>query len=421
MAFKDDKSSMEKISHVQRRARPVDRKLMREMNQKTLLNLIRIHAPVSRVLLKELSGLSMATILGITGHLIEEQLVIESGVAASTGGRRAGLLEIFPTGRYALGINLDEYTISGVLLNLNGDVICSDKWFAQLRNNGEQAVEIISAGVGAFIARSGIPQEKILGLGCSTSGYVDKQAGVSVDSWTLNWHDVELATPLSQCLKMPVLVDNDVNCLASYERLFGHGKAFHDFLVVNRGYGVGAAFVIHDDIYRGAHNGGGEIGHVTMIPGGQLCQCGKRGCLEAYTANYGILASYRQLQQAQQAQQAPMITVDMPQSAQELFARALHGDECARQACAHAGTMLGLGLATLVNLMNPECIILYTDGYEGETLLEAMHVALKQHTFSRLDEGMPIFIEHDINVPNWALGAGSLVLRNIFAEPKKTL
>ena len=407
--------TMEKISHVQRRARPVDRKLMREMNQKTLLNLIRVHAPVSRVYLKELSGLSMATILGITAHLIDEQLVIESGVAASTGGRRAGLLEIFPAGRYAIGINLDEYTISGVLLNLNGDVICSDKWFAQLRNNGEEAVEIIAAGVEAFIARSGIPQEKILGLGCSTSGYVDKRAGVSVDSWTLNWHDIELVTPLTQRLKMPVFVDNDVNCLASYERLFGQGKAFHDFLVVNRGHGVGAAFVIHDDIYRGAHNGGGEIGHVTIVPDGQLCQCGKRGCLEAYTANYGILATYRELQKTQKN------TVDMPISVQELFARALQGDELAQQACAHAGTMLGMGLATLVNLMNPECIIFYTGGYEGETLLKAMHVALKQHTFSRLDEGMPIFIEHDIHVPNWALGAGSLVLRNIFAEPKKTL
>ncbi len=400
------------------RAQPVDRKLMREMNQKTLLNLIRVHAPVSRVYLKELSGLSMATILGITSHLIDEQLVVESGVAASTGGRRAGLLEIFPTGRYAIGINLDEYAISGVLLNLNGDVIYADKWFAQLRNNSEQVVDIIVADVEAFIVRSGIPREKILGLGCSTSGNVDKQAGISVDSWTLNWHDVELAVPLAQRLGIPTFVDNDVNCLATYERLFGAGKAFHDFLVLNRGSGVGTAFVIHDDIYRGAHNGGGEIGHVTMIPNGQLCQCGKRGCLEAYTANYGILATHRELAKTQS--NITNTTKDTPHSVQELFARAQQGDELARQACFHAGTMLGLGLAILVNLMNPECIILYTGGDTGELLLEPMRIALKQNTFSHLDEDLPIFIEHDMNVPNWALGAGCLVLRNIFSEPKKT-
>lgn len=406
---------MKKILPVHRHAQPVDRKVMREMNQKTLLNLIRVHAPVSRVYLKELSGLSMATILGITSSLIDEQLVIESGVAASTGGRRAGLLEIFPSGRYAIGINLDEYTISGVLLNLNGDVIYADKWFAQLRNNCEEAVDIIAAGVEAFIARSGIAQHKILGLGCSTSGNVDKQAGVSVDSWTLNWHNVELAAPLAQRLGMPTFVDNDVNCLATYERLFGSGKAFHDFLVLNRGSGVGTAFVIHDDIYRGAHNGGGEIGHVTMVPNGRLCQCGKRGCLEAYTANYGMLAIYGELSQAQTER-----TADMPHSVQELFARARQGDELARRTCLDAGTMLGLGLAILVNLMNPECVILYTGGDKGEMLLEPMNVALKQHTFSHLDDDLPIFIEHDMNVPNWALGAGCLVLRNIFAEPKKT-
>ncbi|GAC1363116.1 MAG: ROK family transcriptional regulator [Ktedonobacteraceae bacterium] len=363
--------------------------------------------------------MSMATILGITSHLISEQLVIESGVAASTGGRRAGLLEIFPSGRYAIGINLDASSISAVLLNLNGEVLRSSQWSATLRDHGDQAVALIAAGVEAFIADSGISHEKILGLGCSTSGYVDKQAGVSVDSWTLNWHGVRLAAPLGQRLRMPVFVDNDVNCLAGYERLFGQGKAFQDFLVVNRGHGVGAAFVIHDDVYRGAHNGGGEIGHVTMVPGGLLCQCGKRGCLEAYTADYGILATYRERLLAQ----LPGLTLDtaMPSSVQEIFAAASRGDELAHEVCSQTGTMLGMGLATLVNLMNPECIILYTGGDKGEALLGSMRAALRVHTFSRLDEGLPIFIEHDMNVPNWALGAGCLVLRSIFAEPKKSM
>src|SRR5438876_6571709 len=97
---------------------PMGRKMMREMNQNMLLNLIRKHAPISRTQLKKISGLSLATIVGITTMLIEQQLVVEVGVARSTGGRKAGLLEIYPEGGYVIGIDLREYQIVGVVLNL---------------------------------------------------------------------------------------------------------------------------------------------------------------------------------------------------------------------------------------------------------------------------------------------------------------
>src|SRR5438046_2222703 len=115
---------------------PMDRRMMREMNQKMLLNLIREHAPVSRTQLKKLSGLSLGTIVGITTALIEQQLVIETGMAESTGGRKAGLLEIYPEGGYVLGIDVREHEIMGALLNFHGNIVYAASWPVELRNNG---------------------------------------------------------------------------------------------------------------------------------------------------------------------------------------------------------------------------------------------------------------------------------------------
>lgn len=410
---------MKKTMYIRQNVHPVDRRVMREMNQNTLLNLIRVHAPISRSHLKELSGLSLGTIMGLTSTLIEQQLVIERGVAASTGGRKAGLLEIFPEGRYALGLHLQENHIAGALLNLNGDIVRSETWSARLHANGEQAIEIIAASIEAFIARCGVPRNKIIGIGCGVSGYINPETGVCIDDWILNWHNVEVRAPLAARLKMPVFVDNSVNCLATYEKLFGCGQHYHDFMVVNLGRGVGAAFVVRDNIYRGSHNGGAEFGHIPIISDGRLCACGKRGCLEAYVADQGILKTYQELHAATTTVETDDELTECTMV--ELFQKSLLGDEIANQTFFQTGTLLGLGLATLVNLMNPACIILYIypgGGLKGEALFKPMKAAMKEHIFSQLGDGLQFIVETNTYMVNWARGAGCLVLRNIFAEPK---
>ncbi len=173
-------------------AQPMGRKMMREMNQNMLLNLIRAHAPISRTQLKKISGLSLATIVGMTTALIEQQLVVEVGVARSTGGRKAGLLEIYPEGGYVIGVDLREYQIVGAVLNLHGSIIYQEMRPVFLRDNAGQAVDLIVKAVEAFIVHSQVPRNKVLGLGCGVSGIVNTQEGISVESWILNWHCVEL-------------------------------------------------------------------------------------------------------------------------------------------------------------------------------------------------------------------------------------
>ncbi|GLV53413.1 hypothetical protein KDH_02670 [Dictyobacter sp. S3.2.2.5] len=235
----------------------VDRNLMRSMNQSTLLNLIRTHAPVSRTQLVQLSGLSTGTVVSIATDLLKQELIMEQGVANSNLGRKAGLLRVHPNGAYVLGLSLvenDEIVV--VLLNLLGEIVQDSCWQVQLHDSTVNVVQVIAEKVKTFLEDCQVPREKILGLGCGFPGNVNSQTGSSVDNWIHNWHDLSITDPLSQALRMPVYLDNVVNCLGSYEKLYGHGRPYRDFLVITLGRGVGMAMILNDDLYRGSRGWG---------------------------------------------------------------------------------------------------------------------------------------------------------------------
>ena len=394
--------------------KPIDRNVMREVNQNTLLNLVRLHAPVSRAQLVALSGLSVGTVVGIISELLKRQIIIEQGIADSVLGRKAGLLELHPEGGYVVGLSLvEENTVAAVLLNLAGEIVCSDSWRAELRNQGEHVVEMLAMGVESFLSTHSVLRSKILGLGCGLPGYVNAQTGYSIDNWIHNWHHLAISQPLAQQVQFPVYIDNIMNCLGSYEKLFGRGKHYQHFLVVTLGRGIGMAIIVNGELYRGAHNGGGELGHIPCVPDGRLCECGNRGCLEAYVADHGLLATYREVSCLSGANS----TLSEHLTLSEVHVLAKGGNGSVLHIFEQAGRFLGTGLATMVNIFNPECIILTGVDMESHQLMfAAMQTAFRSSTFSSLGENLPVMIEPVLDT-RWAQGAGCLVLRHFFGSP----
>ncbi|GHO60079.1 ROK family protein [Ktedonobacter robiniae] len=388
---------------------PVDRKVMREVNQNTLLNLVRMHAPISRTQLVTLSGLSVGTVVGITTELMGQQLVIERGVAASSLGRKAGLLQIDPHGRYVLGVALmeaDEIVV--VLLNLLGEIIYSCS-----KHVSELALSAIMQAVEETLSKNGIEREKVLGLGCGLPGFVDMQTGYSIKNGIHNWHHLAIHEPLERALHLPVFIDNVVNCLAHYEHLYGKRQSYQHLLVVTLGRGVGLAMVIRGQVYRGARGSGAEFGHTLCIPGGRRCECGNYGCLEAYLSDHGLLTSYHELRQ--QYPGDPSLPAGL--SLTEIHERAVQGHPALRQLFREAGQLLGRGLANLINLLNPEYILL-TGAYVApdHLLFASLQDTINEHTFSELAQQVQIVIEPETG-DRWAQGAGSLVLHHFFKAP----
>lgn len=406
---------------MQHKLPPADRFLIRGINQSNLLNLIRLHAPISRPQLAALSGLSPVTVMKITSHLLDRQLIVEREYAESTGGRRAGLLEIHAGGGYVIGLIPQPDSLTAVILNLSTDLIHSQQWQLTLREHAEQAIDLIAQCVEALLTESGIARDKVIGVGFGISGLIDAERGCCVDSWVMRWTNVEISRPLEERIGFPVFVDNDANCLAIYEKLFGQGQPYRHFLVVAIGRGVGLGIIVNGDLYRGAFGGAGEFGHTVVITEGRLCDCGNQGCLETYVSESGIARNYQEYMRATTYHLGNGLEPATPEiTLQEIGERARKGDEAARAAIQRAGALLGVSVANLINIFNPECVVLSSPDsaiLTGELLLGAMQQELRQHLFSQMGRDLRFFTIEQRGYESWARGAGSLVLHHFFGPP----
>ena len=237
---------------------------------------------LSRVEIAAATGLSGQAISNITRRLLDAGLVREAGRQKSTGlGKPRTLLELEPTGQYAVGVHLDPAVVTVVVLDLTGQVV------ARRRTETPPAPTIrtpviagIAATVEEVIAEAGAPRDRVVGVGIAAPGPIDVERGVVVDPPNLSaWHLVPLRDALRERTGLPVLLDKDVTAAASAEKWAGGPNGRGSFVFFYLGTGVGAGLVIGDEVVRGSSSNVGEIGHVIVDPDGPLCFCGRRGCV----------------------------------------------------------------------------------------------------------------------------------------------
>ena len=390
-----------------------NRDLIRAINRSIVLNTIKTEGTIARAELARHTGLSPATVTAITAELIEDGLVFEKAPGDSSGGRRPILLALNPHGGYVVGVKLTEEQAIGALTDLEATVLVRAS-ASLVDRTPETAVEVIAGLVDLLLQRGEVEPRKLLGVGLGLAGIVDNARGVLRRSPFFNWPETPLGDLLQQRLGVPAYMDNDVNTLTMAEKWFGKGQGVDDFLTITIGRGVGLGIVVGGHFYRGAGGGAGEFGHTVAAPidalDAPLCECGKRGCLEAYVGDHGLL---RQAAEAYRTGflETPVNTIG------ELLTLARAGDPVARQIYAGAGRLLGRAIANLVNLFNPRLIILGGEGIQaGDLLFKTMHAEIQS-------EGMPLLVE-DVSIQieawgddAWARGAASLVLRELFESP----
>jgi glucokinase len=216
------------------------------------------------------------------------------------------------------------------------------------REGPELVIERIVAAIGCVSARLTGSGGSVRGVVLGAPGIISRRAGSVVASPNLpGWHDVPLRDRVAAAIGLPVLLENDANAAAYGEYWRGAGAGCASMVLLTLGTGVGGGLVLGGELWRGADGMAGEIGHISVDPGGRTCRCGNAGCLETYASATGIVDSYRELAGIEEAV-----------SAEEVHRRAHEGDANARQSYREAGRSLGLAFAALVNLLNPECIVI---------------------------------------------------------------
>jgi len=384
------------------------KRLLRDLNQSIALNLIAERGSLSRTDLARLSGLPAATVTRIVGDFVAAGLVRETASDESSGGRRPILLRVNPEAGYVVGVKLREDALTVVLCDLGCAVVHQCE--ADLPDAApHRAVSAIAAAVERCIGEGGVPRRDVLGVGVGLSGLIDSARGLCRYSAILDWRDVDLGPALEYALRLPVRVDNDVNTLAVAERQFGAGRDAADFILITIGRGVGLGVVVGGEIYRGAHGGAGEFGHMTVDTGPDAppCNCGKRGCLEAVASDYGIVRAATGAEPGHHVEAAMQGVLD----------RAAAGDAPVRAIFARAGVALGVAVANLINIFDPALVLLGGEGLRaGELLLGPTRDTIPAHTFGRARDEARLEVCPTAE-KDWARGAASLVLREVFRPP----
>jgi N-acetylglucosamine repressor len=386
-----------------------NRDLMRAMNRSVVLNMIKTRGPISRAEVARRTGLSPATVSGMTAELMEGELIFEKAAGDSRGGRRPILLALNPTAGYVVGLKLTERQVVGALTDLEATSIATHT--IPLADPTLQTVlDVVVDVVSKLTNQEEVEKDKLLGVGIGLAGIVDQKRGILRHSPIFGWRDVPFADLLSEHLGVPVRIDNDVNTFAITEQLFGAGLGLKDFLVVTVGRGVGLGIVVNGQLYRGAKGGAGEFGHTVIDPEGRVCGCGSRGCLETYVSDPGLLELAAE---AVSRGELDGSVNDMD----SLLAGANGGERAAQAIFAQAGEILGRALANLVNVLSPELIIVSGEGVRaGKLLFDPMREALARHVMSSLAEDTTLQIE-TWEDGAWARGAAGLVLDELFKSP----
>jgi predicted NBD/HSP70 family sugar kinase len=348
---------------------------MRRSNRSVILTSIYRDGPLSRFELGQQTSLSAASVSNLVGELLEEGVVEEAGSVESDGGRPRVLLRVNPRFGHVIGAEVGETRVRVELFDLAMKVQATSVYpIETAKLDPELAVKQVLAGVAEVLDEAGLGPDRVLGLGVAVAGIVEGPVDAVVHAQTLGWDAVPFGAMLAARTDIPIQVDNGANTLGQAEMWFGAGRGATDAVVALVGSGVGTALVTGGSSYRGTRSSAGEWGHTTIMYGGRRCRCGSDGCLEAYVGAEGVLERFQLLNDG----------VPVPGDEEEAFIGLLDSvgqSKVAAKVVDDTIGYLGAGFANLVNLFNPERIVLggWAGLLLGERYLPQLREAVGKH------------------------------------------
>jgi glucokinase-like ROK family protein len=389
--------------------------LMREMNTKLILRVIRRKSPISRSEIVEETNLTAATVSRITSRLLEYGLIQETGYGASQGGRKPILLELNLRSMLVLGIDIEIDEIIGVIIDLNGKVI-HRKEVDNQHNTGQQHIINLVKDTIDYLLKTKDYGVKIIGIGIGMHGLVDYFRGVSVFTPAFGWSNVPVAALIEEEFGIPVILENNVRALTLGEKWFGSALNFSNFICIKVGEGIGSGIFTNGALYRGTSNSAGEIGHTTVDDDGGLCSCGNYGCLESMASIPALISRTRKtIKQGAESLIIKLVDGNLEAiNAEIIFRAAREGDLIAQQLLRDTGRFLGIGIANTINMLNPEAVIIageITDG--GELVLDTIREVVDNRTLEYPLRHVKI-IKSFLGRDGVAIGAGTLILQSLF-------
>jgi len=345
---------------------------LRRENRAAVLWSLYFSQPGTRQDLSAATGLSAASVTNVIRELLNEGIVVEAGSVDSDGGRPRVMLEVNPDHGYVIGADIGETRVRVELF----DLAMRERAKADFPlNPREHDVDVVVAsvlsGLDSVLTESGIEPAAVLAMGVGIPGIVEQRPEALVHGQTYGWEAVPIERLLRAGTDLPLHIENGAKTMGQAELWFGAGRGARNAVVALIGSGVGASLISGGTTYRGATSSAAEWGHTTVMVGGRKCRCGSAGCLEAYVGAQAILERYGRPTAGNDEESALAALVDAADT--EPLAAAIL-DETA--------DYLGAGIGSLINLFNPERVILggWAGLLLGGRLLPRIRESARRHS-----------------------------------------
>lgn len=374
--------------------------LLKQNNHNLIKKFIYRNSPISRVEIAQQLGLTTATITGMVNPMISSGLLRETVAStdeAKGAGRPRMMLEFVPEAFYICGIDVGVYHTNYILTDIRGNVIAA-RHMEQGMDEYQVTLERLAREIPAFLSETGIPSEKMLGVGICLPGMIDGSADKIYDIFHEGWTEHNLCAELGQRIGLKVEVENNVRARAISADLFDRMVKAQPFAYFFVSFGVACQMIIDGRVLYGQSAAAGEIGHTVVQRNGPVCPtCGNRGCLEALTGERAILQQCRDIMATdtptvlkELCRDPQLLTMDQVLLAQEM------GDKAVSHVIEDAIEYLGIALANTINLISPRAVVL-----EGRILSKPRNQArmlrtVEQYMF-HIHSGMTdfTFLPHD--------------------------
>ncbi|WP_416148755.1 ROK family protein [Salipaludibacillus sp. HK11] len=365
------------------------------MNKNLVLNSIRTNAPLSRAQVSISTGLNKGTVSSLVAELVNEDLIYEIGPGQSSGGRRPVLLMFQNRSGNAIGIDIGVNYLLGTLTDLSGSILNKIE-ISTDNTDVDNILNLLQKLITDLTNLASNTTYGVVGIGIGVPGIVNENGKV-LFAPNLHWENVDLKYHIENMFNIPVQVENEANAGAYGERIFGKGKDSKNMIYLSVGIGIGSGLIVNDRIYKGQEGFSGEFGHMSIETNGPKCTCGNKGCWELFASEQALVKKAEQV-------------FSEKNSLGDLVIKASNNNPSAINIFHEVGGYLGQGIINMVNIFNPELIVIGNRITKAQKWIEN---PLKQVISSR---ALPYHRENlsvefsDLNSTGIALGASYLMI-----------
>lgn len=385
-----------------------------EHSRSAVLDLVRSSGSVSRTELAELSGLTGASITRIVKTLLESGLVIETGLADSTGGKRRSLLELNPDAGSAVGISLDPDRLVWVLTDAGGLVTGRSETPGIGQEPPGSVLPRVAGDLSQFLASQGVALSDVAGVGVAGAGLDLGADAERMSVSAMEWESFPVQDELERLLGVPVVRDNDASCAALGEYWTGRVPATQDLATLYMSQGFGLGLVVGGRLLRGASSNTGEVGHLCVQVDGPVCWCGASGCLEIVAGPRAVVAAARSNSDVQARLRLRGDDAHLRQDFDAIARAASTGDAACLDLMRRSARLVAAAMLSVVNLLDLDRIHLAGPGFSvaGDLYREALAELIGRASRTRDVHDVSVDLSA-LGVDAAAIGAASLALQHV--------